>query len=162
MASDFGVGAVYHNLLRARIPTERHLIFGYSTPSAKLISTPHGDHITNQYSLNRTESISLLYEAIRNRRIQCYAWHLAEPFLSDFMNLIRAPEETLDGKSVFRYRAHPSKPNDALHAVNYCFMLGRILLGEPVFSDLSMRSALERTLRSQPGGYGGGVSTFMG
>ena len=100
----------------------------------------------NQWSLNKTESISLTYGAVRQQRIRCFDWAIAEEFLSDFLNLFRAPGELAAGGSTFIYRAHPSKPNDTLMAVNYCFMLAKILLQEPMFADLSVKLRLEQTL----------------
>ncbi len=89
----------------------------------------------NQWSLNKTESISLTFEAIRQARIRCYAWEFAEEYLTDCLNLFRAPGESASGGSTFRYRSHPSKPNDTLMAINYGYILGKILIGEPMFAD---------------------------
>ena len=108
----------------------------------------------NQWSLNKTESISLTFDAIRKKRIRCFAWELAEECLSDCLNLFRAPGErqsssgNSSGASTFLYRAHPSKPNDTLMALNYAHILAKILLGEPMFADLSLKLRLEQTLCS--------------
>ncbi len=148
IASDFGVGAVYNSKIREQFPLEKHLIFNYVGPASELISEPKQAHMYNQWSLNKTESISLTYEAVRQQRIRCFDWAIAEEFLSDFLNLFRAPGERATGGSTFIYRAHPSKPNDTLMAVNYCFMLAKIHLQEPMFADLSLKLRLEQTLRS--------------
>ena len=110
----------------------------------------------NQWSLNKTESISLTYDAIREARIRCFAWEIAEEYLTDCLNLFRAPGESSSGSggSTFLYRAHPSKPNDTLMAINYGFMLGKALIGEPMFADTSLQLRLEQTLRSSLG-FGG-------
>ena len=108
----------------------------------------------NQWSLNKTESISLTYEAVRQQRIRCFDWEIADEYLSDFLNLFRAPGERPGsggsgaGASTFLYRAHPSKPNDTLMATNYAYMLAKILLGEPMFADLSLKLRLENTLQT--------------
>jgi hypothetical protein len=139
LASDFGVGAVYNSRLREKIPPEKHLIFNYVGPSSDLLSEPKQAHIYNQWSLNKTESISMTYDAVREQRIRCFHWDTAEEYLSDFLNLYRAPGErtgtggTGAGASTFIYRSHPSKPNDTLMATNYAHMLAKILLGEPMF-----------------------------
>ncbi len=157
MASDFGVGAVYNSKLREKIPPEKHLIFNYVGPASNLITEPKKAHMFNQWSLNKTESISLTYEAIRQARIRCFAWEIAEEYLMDCLNLFRAPGErqssggNSSGASTFLYRAHPSKPNDTLMALNYAYMLGKILLGEPMFADLTLKLRLEQTLRSNLG-----------
>src|ERR1035441_1788467 len=123
------VGAVYNSGLRKQIPPERHLIFNYVGPASPLLSEPQGPHQYNQYSLNKTESISLTYEALRRKRIRCFDFQLAESYLADFLNLFRAPGESQSrgaggGGTTFLYRSHPTKPNDALMATVYGFMLG--------------------------------------
>jgi len=151
MASDFGVGAVYNSKLREKIPAERHLIFNYVGPTADLIAEPKGPHLYNQWSLNRTESISMTYDAVREMRFRCFDWSIAQEYLQDFLNLFRAPGEragtgTGSGATTFLYRAHSTKPNDSLMATNYAHMLAKILLGEPMMPDLSMRLRLEAAL----------------
>lgn len=123
MASDFGVGAVYNSKIREKMPPERHLIFNYVGPASDLISEPKRAHMFNQWSLNKTESISLTYDAIRKGRIRCFSWDIAEEYLTDCLNLFRAPGERQSsgsgqtgGASTFLYRSHPTKPNDALMA----------------------------------------------
>jgi hypothetical protein len=150
LASDFGVGAVYNSALRRQIPVGRHLIFNYVGPASPLISQPKGPHQFNGWSLNKSESISLTYDAVRHKRIRCFDFDLAEPYLSDFLNLFRAPGERGQGggASTFLYRSHPTKPTDALMAVNYAFMLGKILLGEPMVADLSTKVMLDNALLS--------------
>ena len=168
MASDFGVGAHYNSKIREKIPPEKHLIFGYVGPASDLISEPKGAHIYNQWSLNKTESISLTYEAVRQQRIRCFAWDYAQEYLSDFLNLFRAPGERSQsgagsGATTFIYRSHPSKPNDSLMAVNYAYMLGKIILGEPMFADTSLKLRLEQTMGSDLSyAYSDGLSAISG
>lgn len=152
IASDFGVGAVYNSKLREKIPAESHLIFNYVGPTCELIAEPKQAHMFNQLSLNKTESISLTYEAIRKGRIRCFAWDLAEEYLTDCLNLFRAPGErdAGSGASTFLYRAHPSKPTDTLMAINYAHMLAMIRLGEPMIADQSLKLRLDCMLQSNP------------
>ena len=78
-----------------------------------------------------------------------FAWELSEEYLTDFMNMFRAPAEKAgSGATTFLYRSHPSKPNDTLQAINYVHMGTRVLLGEPMFADLSMKIRLEQALRT--------------
>src|SRR6266702_3748505 len=93
IASDFGVGAVYNSKIREKIPPQKHLIFGYVGPDSHLLSEPKQAHMFNQWSLNKTESISLTFEAIRQARIRCFSWDIAEEYLTDCLNLFRAPGE---------------------------------------------------------------------
>ena len=93
---------------------------------------------------------------MRTQRLRCFAWDFAEEYLVDFLNLFRAPGERSSSggsgnagmASTFLYRSHPSKPNDTLMAVNYAHMLAKILLGEPMFADQSLKLRLEQMLCS--------------
>jgi hypothetical protein len=153
MASDFGVGALYNSKLREKIPPERHLMFCYTGPSTKLLAEPKGDHQFNQWSLNKTESISLTFEALRQGRIRCFDWLIAQEYLQDALNLFRAPGERGQsgsgagaGATTFIYRSHPTRCNDTLMSINYCHMLAKLLLGEPMLADQSIRIRLEAQL----------------
>lgn len=165
IASDFGVGAVYNSKIREKVPPERHLIFNYVGPASDLIKEPVGPHLYNQWSLNKTESISLTYDAVRSKRLRCYSWEFAEEYLMDFLNLFRAPGErvgsgTGGGATTFIYRAHPTKPNDSLMAVNYAYMLAKILIGEPMFADLATQVHLSTVLSTDLSGVH--VGSFPG
>jgi hypothetical protein len=170
IATDFGVGAAYNMLLREhpKIVADRHLIFNYVGPTSALLAPPAKEGWFNQYSLNRTESITSLYEAVKrtrkyevnsdgkkvvktsaNPRIRCYAWEQASPFLMDFLNLVRAPTESALGVTSFKYRRHGSKPDDALHAVNFAYALARVLLGEPIVEDRGLKQRLDELLRGK-------------
>lgn len=153
IASDFGVGAAYNMLLRENpiIRPERHFIFGYVGPQAALIKAPSsGPGWFNQYSLNRTESITSLYQAIKSRRFRCYAWELAQERLSELLNLYRVPTETVGGNSGFRYQRHGSKADDSLHAINFAFCLARIILNEPIIEDPALRHMFNESFNTQP------------
>lgn len=148
LASDFGVGQVYNTKLRERLQNvHKHLIFGYVGPSSPAVSEPAGPHMLNQYSLNRTESITTLYEAIKNLRIRCYEWDMAERYLMEFLNLFRAPNESAAGVTSFTYRRHGSKADDSLHAVNFSYVLARLILGEPIINDRALRDRILQIIR---------------
>lgn len=148
IASDFGVGAAYNMLLRENpiIRPERHFIFGYVGPQAALIKAPSGGMgWFNQYSLNRTESITSLYQAIKSRRFRCYSWELAQERLLELLNLYRVPTETVGGNSGFRYQRHGSKADDTLHAINFAYCLARIILNEPILEDPALTQVFRET-----------------
>lgn len=166
IASDCGVGAAYTLLLREfeGINPEQHIIFGYVGPNSPPVSEPTNGGWFNQLSLNRTESITKLYEAIRRERprIRCYNWEQAKSYLLDFLNLFRVPTESALGVTSFRYIRAGSKSDDTLHAVNFAYTLGRIILGEPVLEDRALRERLEyrlrvRSMAPSPGREWGGV-----
>lgn len=159
LASDFGVGALYNAKLRESIPPERHLIFNYTGPTSALIDEPAKGHMYNQWSLNKTESISMTFEAVRELKLKCFSWEYAGEFLTDFLAVFRAPAEKDAGANTFLYRSSATAPNDALQATNYAYMLGKILLGEPMFVDKSLRIRLVNAMRSNMHFVGGGKGT---
>jgi hypothetical protein len=148
LASDFGVGQLYNMLLRERIKNvHKHLVFGYVGPSSAALSEPVGEHMFNQYSLNRTEAITSLYDAIKQRRIRCFEWQKSNRYLMDFLNLFRTPSESTTGATSFTYRRHGSKTDDSLHAVNFAYVLARVLLNEPLINDRMLREKIMANLR---------------
>ncbi len=148
LASDFGVGQLYNMLLRERINNvNKHMVFGYVGPSSSALSEPQGEHMFNQFSLNRTEAITSLYDAIKQGRIKCYAWQHSSRFLLDFLNLFRTTSDSATGSTSFTYRRHGSKTDDALHAVNFAYVLARVILGEPLINDKALREKIMTNLR---------------
>jgi hypothetical protein len=150
LASDFGVGQLYNMLLRERIQNvHKHVVFGYVGPSSAALSEPNGEHMFNQYSLNRTESITGLYDAIKSKRLRCFQWELSERYLMEFLNLFRAPTESAGGATSFTYRRHGSKADDSLHATNFAYVLARVMMDEPIINDKALRDRLLQHLRGQ-------------
>lgn len=147
-ASDHGGGQIYNLMIREELgDPSKHLVFGYVGPKSLPISEPAGDHMFNQFSINRTESISSLYEAIKMVKIRCYQWGLSQQYLDDFLNLYRVISENAAGASSFVYRRHGSKADDTLHAVNFAYVLMRLMDGEPLVQDKSLMDKIQNTLR---------------
>lgn len=144
VASDYGVGAAYNMLLRENpaVRAERHFIFNYTGPQASMVKAPASGGWFNQYALNRTDSITTLYQAIRDRRIRCYHWDLASERLLELLNLFRVPVELPGGGALFKYQKHGSKADDTLHALNFAFCLARIALNEPLLEDPVLRQSI--------------------
>ena len=170
IATDFGVGAAYNMLLREqtdKINADKHLILNYVGPNSALFAPPEKQGWFNQYSLNRTESITSLFEAIKREaggpRIRCYAYEHAHEQLDDLLNLIRCPAESSLGVGTFKYRRHGSKPDDTLHAINFAYALARLLMGEPIVEDRAVKAQLERLFgRISFGNPSGGGPTRPG
>jgi|GEM_PF-4288282 hypothetical protein len=144
LGSDYGVGMAYNMLLRESMNPAHHLIFQYSGPNA--IPLKENQNVFNQFSLNKTESITTLYVAIKNRRIRCYDWSMAKPMLTDLLNLYRVPTDS-GGANLFTYRRHAAKADDTLHGLNFAYVLGRIRLQEPIIEDRALMSRLSGSLR---------------
>ena len=151
MASDFGVGALYNLLLResGKLLPDRHLILGYTGPKSAMLSEAGDSLLYNHYSLNRTESITQLYDAIRLTppRIRCFNWAEAADHLLQFQNLVRTPVELPGGQTTFKYTRAGDKVDDAMHAVNFAYIMGRVILGEPLFSDRGLQQRVAQMLR---------------
>ncbi len=155
LATDYGVGAVYNSKLRLAIPTEQHLIFNYVGPTNPLIDEPNGPHIENQWSLNKTESLTMTMNELKTTpfhagRIHSISWDFASEFLLDCLNVYRAVAETAGGANTFTYRSSASRPNDTLQAINYLHMLAKLMRNEPMFTDISLQQKLRNRLIGVP------------
>ena len=134
LASDYGGGAVYINNLRKLIDPFKVLAFKYSMPKAKLLGEADSN-FQGLYSLNRTESISAVFQAIKQGQIRFPDWEQCKTALLDILNLVRIPSESRSGETTFLYNRKPNKSDDFLHAINYAFILGKLLRGDPLFED---------------------------
>jgi len=161
IASDFGAGLAYNTFLHrdARVNPNKHFVWAYNAPYSPMIMKPQFQQFPAQYMLNKTESITQLLEAFKNQRIRCYSWAAAEVHLSDILNTQRVHSETRHGRQYFLHIRSPSKADDTLHALNFAYVLGRLLLNEPMFDDPAMRQHIQGLLSGSPG-YSGGTSTF--
>jgi hypothetical protein len=164
LASDFGVGQMYNQLIRERINPLRHIIFTYTGPNSAFISESPNAHMFNQLSLNKTDSITALFNAIKSHDITCFNWGEAADFLNQFTNLVRNPTDAGN----ITYRRHGARPDDALHAVNFAMHLAKMVTGQPIFQDEALKTeVLDRfsrgaadyhDLRARRGGDWGVVS----
>lgn len=151
LASDFGVGAVYNMELRKRMNPHKHIIFNYTGPKTKYVAEPKEEHLFNQLSLNRTESITTLFGDIKNKRLRCFRWEQAQERLLEFLNLYRSPQENVKtGVSSLLYIKHGAKPDDTLHAVNFAVNLAKIVSGEDMFTDEALRDEVLGRIHSGP------------
>ena len=149
IASDAGVGMAYNREIRRYTLPEKHLILGYVGPHSAYLDTPGTAHDINQWSLNKTESLTILFQAIKSARIRCYTWEDAQAYLQDFLAMFRAMSEAPGGASTFTYRNSATKPSDTAHAINFAFTLAKLLIGENVFSDSAVRNRVVAGLKGQ-------------
>ena len=165
IGSDTGVGMAYNSVLRRHIAPETHMLFTYVGPRSAVIAEPGGDHAYNQWSINKTETLTMLFQAVKARHMRCYNWEEAQPLLSDFLNMYRAPAELPGGASILTYRPSATKPNDCMQATNYAYIVGKILRGEPIFADEAVRMRVEMALKggaSQLGQMMSGMRVISG
>lgn len=155
IGSDFGVGAAYNMLLRESpaISPERHMIFGYVGPNTAPLSAPAtGAGWFNQFSLNRTESISSVFSAIKNGDLRCYNWNESQDRLLELLNLFRIPTESSSGVQSFRYERHGARADDTLHALNFAFVIAQLVRGVPIVEDLSLKMRIDEMFSSRSAG----------
>jgi hypothetical protein len=145
LAADFGVGYAYNTLIRERMAVEQHFIYKYTGPNTIVIK--ESDTLFNMYSLNRTESITSLYYAMKSLRIRAMDWDVTGAMLSDCMNMIRTPHENdQSGVTGFKYRKHGAKSDDVLHALNFAYVTARIFLMENIVTDVSLLRRMKETM----------------
>jgi hypothetical protein len=152
IGTDFSAGSLYNILLREQpgIRPSLHFIFNYPGVPTTILSKPAGSELMNHYLLNRTDSITQLYTAIKQDRprIRCYNWAQARQHLTDLLNMRRVPTETESGATKFRYRRHGSKADDGLHSLNYAYIVARMMLNEPMCQDRGTQNEIANVLRS--------------
>lgn len=149
IGSDAGGGAAYNVLLRDRIDPTQHMILKYAGPDSTIIAPIKNTTLENYYSLNRTESITLIYDMIKYGRIRCYKYLEAEALLGQILNLFRSPTSSdSTGATGFTYTRDPAKADDVLHALNMSVVTARCILGEPMFKDTYMQEHVVSMLRA--------------
>lgn len=157
LASDVGAGQGYNMLIRKQVPASRHFMFNLVGNLLVPMAEPVKEHMFNTYSLNRTDSLTTLFQAVRNKKLRCFPWNEAEKHLLQFLNAYRVPVETPGGNK-FRYIKPGSKCDDAMQAANFAYVLIRIMSGEALVEDPSLRRSIAARLAGrddpEPGNWG--------
>jgi hypothetical protein len=133
ISSDFGAGMLYNYMIRKKLDNPfNHIVMQYTGPKTAYMNEAKSE-MDNHLALNKTESLSMLYGAIKSARIHAFDWKDSEDFMKEFLNVIRVIDTNNDGTTkTFRYIRHGSKADDVVQAVNFGFTLCRIILGEPM------------------------------
>lgn len=150
IATDFGVGAVYNMQIRKKIPFDQHFIMTYVGPKSAPLAEPKGPHLPNQLSLNKTEAISAVFSDVKclvPQKIRCRRWDIMGEFLTDWLNLFRAPVENESGETKFKYIRAATKPDDALHAFTFAYVLIKFFMGEPIVHDPTLQARLREIMQ---------------
>lgn len=144
IASDFGAGMLYNSEIRNRLPEDTHFIMSYVGPEAAPIATPARAHMHNQLSINRTESISKVFSAVKSMepKVRARKWDDMQVYLLDFLNMYRIPTELPNGKTGFRYMRSAQKADDALHAFNFAYTMMLFYMGVPMVRDVNLEKKL--------------------
>lgn len=160
LLSDYGAGYAYNTFLHrdSRINPGKHFVLEYNAPYSPILSRVKHPHFPAHYLLNKTESITFLFEAIKKQRIQCYGWAEAQSCLSDLLHSKRVHAENRHGRQYFLHiRNNPSLPDDTLHALNFAFVGARLLLRERLFADDALHQTVDAMMSSM---FGTSSSSF--
>lgn len=146
MASDYGVGAYYNTYLRNHLPMGSHFVIKYSGPGTAPLAVVRDSGMQNLLSVNRTEAISRIFTEIKHPeiRIRCQGWNVMSKYLLQYLALYRQVDDTAAGLKTFRYIRAATKPDDALHALLFAYIIGTYYIGQPIIRDEN----LERQLRA--------------
>lgn len=152
LGSDSGGGMAYNSFLRSSgdIPVERHMIFQYGgLPNTPMLAPVKSQNAINLFLLNRGESLSSLFSDLNRDpfAIRFPAWSESREYLMDMLNVMRVIAETRGGVSWFQHHRNPTKADDFLHAINYCRVVAKVILGEPMFQDASMSHLIRDLVR---------------
>lgn len=157
VASDYGVGMLYNQLLRQQIDPMKHVIFNLDAPRSVIIQQPKKSAMFNLWSLNKTESITAMFNAIKDFKIRAPNWEQCEDYLNEFLNIIRNPyEDPNSGATKFVYARAANKPNDFAMATLFAFRLSQIIMGEKLFVDAAQEYILKKYLFGGPQSPRGG------
>jgi len=159
LASDVGAGAAYNMLLRESMSAMRHFMFNLVGNILVPLAAPRKEHMFNTYSLNRTDSLTTLFQAIRNKKIRCFDWNEAEKHLMQFLNAYRVPIEA-EGGNKFRFIKPGTKADDAMQACNFAYVLIRMMSGESIVEDPSLANTIRARLEGRDDAETGGWSTW--
>lgn len=158
LASDFGGGTHYHQLLRTHplINPSRHVIFDYDSPESPLCRTPKTSSLTNMLLLNRTESITALYLGflMADPLFRAPSWLEMEEYLRDFLNMTRVIQESerTKGRKRFLYHRIGTRMDDVVHAMNFAYSLIRLSYDQMLVQDPAAAMMIRNAAFGQEGG----------
>jgi hypothetical protein len=160
IGSDYGAGYAYNTLLHrdSRINPTSHFVWEYNAPYAQMVTQPKHPMFPTHFLVNKTESITQLFMAIKEGRFRCYKWPAAQTHLSDILNSFRVHAESRHGRQYFLHIRNPANADDTLHAINFAFISARVLLREPMFDDPAVRDYVSRTVFGASGYNSGPVN----
>lgn len=143
MAADAGVGMAYNTLMDMGMGSGSFYAMSYSGNIHDLIKAPAAA-ANNRLTINRTDTLSQLYMSIKEgpEKIRCYKWEQAHDRLMNFLNQRRVLIDNPNGQSRFYYRRPPTKVDDELHAVNFGYVMMRLLTGQHVIDNLDLREKI--------------------
>jgi hypothetical protein len=145
VAADAAGGQVYLNNFSRHIPDNNIFKFNYHAHIFQLLGVPsHG--MRNHFTLNKHESLSQLFRDIKEKRILCYNWEEAGPRLSEILNIQRIFVDPQAGPTKIHYHMTPGRPDDTVQAINYGYVLMRLLNGENIVDDADILAQIQASI----------------
>lgn len=150
LASDFGVGMAYNMELRDFLPFDRHFIMNYVGPDAEPIKENKKTNMGNQLSINRTEAITNVFKDVKSviPIIRARDWSISAEYLKDWLNMYRLPVELPNGTKTFKYQRDATRPDDALHAFTFAYVLVKFFLGKSLVEDQALENRMRAVMRN--------------
>ena len=147
ISADNGGGNYYNVHIRdsGMIPLTSFICYNYSD-NLKEFLQPIDHPSFNLYSLARTDSLTMLFETIKSRRIRFPRWEESSTFLNDLLNIVRniTSSETT-GRKLTRYVRIANRADDFAHALNYALTTARVALQEPGIPDRHIITQLQQS-----------------
>lgn len=63
--------------------------------------------LANHFGLNKTEAVTNVFAAVKDKKIRAKNWELTSNYLLDYMNVFRAPSDTPSGATTFKWIRNP-------------------------------------------------------
>ena len=138
IGADWGGGWTQNTILRNKFG--RVVEFVYSHSLKHELKYAKG---TNKYTANRSATMTSLFEAIRGEGFEFYDGYVDE-FGPDF-DAVTATKDKL-GRVLYVHSV--TKPDDAVHSLNYAYIIGRLMRKDlkPVVSDVKNAVSTELEL----------------
>lgn len=152
MASDYGVGAAYNAYMREHMPVMSHFVAQLMPPSAAPLAPVKNSNLPNHVGINKTEAITNVFTDLKSGRIHAMAWDRMAQYLTDFLNVYRAPVDTEQGMTKFRWIRSATKADDALMAFAFAYVFVKMFLGEKLVEDRAFERYIMDVLTGSPMG----------
>lgn len=152
VGADNGAGAYYNAHLAdsGKIPRNRVFVFQYT--DTKMFVERIDNPVFSTYSLHRTDSLSAVFNDIRERRFIFPKWEDSKGFLLDCLNLRRNVTETQSGRGIMRYMKDGRYADDFLQSTNYGITLMRLMIGESMIPNKHAVQEVSRIMAGNPVG----------
>jgi hypothetical protein len=126
IGSDYGGGFATNNVLLREFGQQRVQRFQYMGRAKKKV---YQNPQLQRWLVHRTEVMSDVFAAIKRKQIEFPRFEeFREPYAQDMLNIYSEYNNTL---RMIQYNHRPDRPDDAFHAILYCFLASMIIFPRP-------------------------------